>query len=347
MTIIVEAWVPGQGVKVDYASIIEILIQQLDGQRRHSGISLCRFTNHTIDNEIKQSTSLKWFAEFLKFAPEVMVPFTPRLIPSILPNLAHHVPMIQTAAIHTNKLLLSVIQTLPSPAEKSPPTVPVSPSHTGSTVPSRASTLAKDSAAKDDSQEVDTPSQIPVLQRPRTIVEATPRVAPASDMPPPPLPPAGPSRPLSPMSLAGISHSIPVLSEEGDLLDYQATVNQLTIQFLSEYEETRVEALKWLIMLHQKAPKKVHQSCRAFVDWISSNSQILSVDDGTFPALLKTLSDSSEEVRNNSAYSSCPRLRRCTLGDQARPTASRPDMLQLGRKLFQSVYDESARVIQH
>jgi hypothetical protein len=26
---------------------------------------------------------------------------------------------------------------------------------------------------------------------------------------------------------------------------------------LSEHEETRVAALKWLIMLHQKAPKKV------------------------------------------------------------------------------------------
>jgi len=64
-----------------------------------------------------------------------------------------------------------------------------------------------------------------------------------------------------------------------DAFDYQATVNSLTIQFLSEHEETRVAALKWLIMLHQKAPKK-----------------ILAMDDGTFPALLKTLSDSSEEV---------------------------------------------------
>ena len=62
-------------------------------------------------------------------------------------------------------------------------------------------------------------------------------------------------------------------------IDYQGTVNALTIQFLSEHEETRVAALKWLIMLHQKAPKK-----------------ILAMDDGTFPALLKTLSDSSEEV---------------------------------------------------
>ena len=67
--------------------------------------------------------------------------------------------------------------------------------------------------------------------------------------------------------------------KEKDQIDYQATVNALTIQFLSEHEETRVAALKWLIMLHQKAPKK-----------------ILAMDDGTFPALLKTLSDSSEEV---------------------------------------------------
>ena len=27
------AWVPGQGVKVDFAAMVEILIQQLDGQR--------------------------------------------------------------------------------------------------------------------------------------------------------------------------------------------------------------------------------------------------------------------------------------------------------------------------
>lgn len=46
-------------------------------------------------------------------------------------------------------------------------------------------------------------------------------------------------------------------TEEGDPFDYQATVNELTVQFLSEFEETRVAALKWLIMLHQKAPKKV------------------------------------------------------------------------------------------
>lgn len=62
-------------------------------------------------------------------------------------------------------------------------------------------------------------------------------------------------------------------------LDYAAAVNALTLQFLNENEETRVAALSWLIMLHRKAPKKV-----------------LAFNDGTFPALLKTLSDPAEAV---------------------------------------------------
>ena len=62
-------------------------------------------------------------------------------------------------------------------------------------------------------------------------------------------------------------------------LDYAAAVNALTLQFLNEHEETRVAALSWLIMLHRKAPKKV-----------------LAFNDGTFPALLKTLSDPAETV---------------------------------------------------
>lgn len=48
------------------------------------------------------------------------------------------------------------------------------------------------------------------------------------------------------------------VTEEGDPFDYQLTVNELTVQFLSEWEETRVTTLKWLIMLHQKAPRKVN-----------------------------------------------------------------------------------------
>lgn len=64
-----------------------------------------------------------------------------------------------------------------------------------------------------------------------------------------------------------------------DPFDYQATVANLRLQFLNQNEETRVASLDWLLMLHKKAPSK-----------------ILVSDDGTFPALLKTLSDPSEEV---------------------------------------------------
>jgi hypothetical protein len=37
-------------------------------------------------------------------------------------------------------------------------------------------------------------------------------------------------------------------------LDYEATINALTLQFLNENEATRVAALNWLIMLHRKSP---------------------------------------------------------------------------------------------
>ncbi|KAJ7068616.1 vacuolar protein 14 C-terminal Fig4p binding-domain-containing protein [Mycena amicta] len=272
------AWVPGQGVKMDYDAIVEILIQQLDGEH----------------DEIQQSTALRWLAEFLSFTSDVMVPFTPRLIPAILPNLAHHVSMIQSAAIRTNKSLFNVIQALPSPPEPptrppqpAPPRLPGSPTPTASN--SRSSTTGRDRDVPSPESVADTTSPTPgprasSRSRNNTSVldpSQTPRLG---EMGPPSLP-GGPSRPHSPMSFTSqtgqnsINMPYTLPPEEADLFDYQATVNELTIQFLSEFEETRVAALKWLIMLHQKAPKK-----------------ILAMDDGTFPALLKTLSDSSEEV---------------------------------------------------
>ena len=72
--------------------------------------------------------------------------------------------------------------------------------------------------------------------------------------------------------------SAPPTPQPSDL-DYAAAVNALTLQFLNEHEATRVGALAWLIMLHRKAPRK-----------------ILAFNDGTFPALLKTLSDPAEAV---------------------------------------------------
>ena len=60
------------------------------------------------------------------------------------------------------------------------------------------------------------------------------------------------------MSTSPTSMMPPALPDgEPDPFDYPATVNALTVQFLSEHEETRVAALKWLLMLHKKAPRKV------------------------------------------------------------------------------------------
>ncbi|KAF9480691.1 ARM repeat-containing protein [Pholiota conissans] len=282
----VGAWIPGQGVRIDYAAIIEILIRQLNGE----------------NEEIQQATALRWLAEFLSFAHEVMVPFTPRLIPAILPNLAHHVAMIQTNALRTNKLLLGVIQKLPSPQDPLPPSKPVpeksnttpklprSPTPTSNSTNSRQGTLQSMASNTSDSTGESTgnsPNQPYTVPRPRTStidLSLTPRPGPSMENLPP-VAGSSSSRPHSPASLnsqtgppnGNLSNSL--IAEDSDPFDYQKTVSELTVQFLSEYEETRVAALKWLIMLHQKAPKK-----------------ILAMDDGTFPALLKTLSDSSEEV---------------------------------------------------
>ncbi|KZT24580.1 ARM repeat-containing protein [Neolentinus lepideus HHB14362 ss-1] len=267
-------WIPGQGVKIDYGAIVDILIGQLDGEH----------------DEIQQSTALRWLSEFLGFAQEVMVPFTPRLIPAILPNLAHHVPMIQSAAHRTNKLLQSVIQCLPSPPEPAtrPPmdrasshrANPSSPTPTATSPPSsRQTTIGKDQNipetsiadnVSDGSGATLQSDRLTAKSRTNTVQSEISSVNPMG------LSQLELSRPHSPTLNTSPTQQNPA---DSDPFDYQATVNALTIQFLSEHEETRVAAMKWLIMLHQKAPKK-----------------LLAMDDGTFPALLKTLSDSSEEV---------------------------------------------------
>ncbi|QRV72887.1 vacuole-associated enzyme activator complex component (Vac14) [Ceratobasidium sp. AG-Ba] len=255
------AWMPGQGVKVDHAAIVEILIDQLDPTQ----------------DEIQQTTALGWISKFLEFAPEVMVPFTPRLIPAILPNLAHHIPAMQSAAAQTNQKLFSLIQGLPSPAAmtgvaaaSSAPSlrgVPASPLSINAKPVAAVPGISLTEPPSATSAPSESGEKQPTKLRTSTLPLDNASIASGSvaDSQGPP------SRPHSPV--------LSSLPDDPDPFDYQATVNGLTIQFLSEHEETRVFALKWLIMLHQKAPKK-----------------ILSMDDGTFPALLKTLSDASEEV---------------------------------------------------
>ncbi|KAF8338758.1 vacuolar protein 14 C-terminal Fig4p binding-domain-containing protein [Cantharellus anzutake] len=271
------AWSRGQGVTVDHAAIVEILIQQLDATH----------------DEIQQSTALRWIAEFLDFAQDVMLPFTPRLIPAILPNLAVHIAAMQSAAQQANHNLFTVIQSLPSPPSRprlprassssSVRTIPASPPSTEAQIPaesSRAHEIASGRKSRASTQSGDAVnSELSENIRPHspnsngTVQTATSL---ASRLQPPQ---PTQQHPHSPILYPEFMPDDIGLSDDADPFDYQATVSGLTIQFISEYDETRVAALKWLIMLHSKAPKK-----------------ILAIDDGTFFALLKTLSDPSEEV---------------------------------------------------
>jgi vacuole morphology and inheritance protein 14 len=223
-----------------------------------------------------------------------MVPFTPRLLLCVLPNLAHHVAAIQSAARKTNKQLIQVIQSLPPPSELSTrqnttdrsslsglsPLAPASPVPTTSTLTaSRPNNATREATlpAKDPS---DTPpsSATPTASTPvpghrsrHSISQAESARVTSSQPPLADSTSTQPSRSESPISAVSVPHvqqspEASLLQEKDkDMFDYQATVNALTIQFLSEHEETRVAALKWLIMLHQKAPKKVRQMKRMFI----------------------------------------------------------------------------------
>jgi len=224
------------------------------------------------------------------------------------------VPDIQSAAVKTNQLLFIVIQNLPitspttSPTNTAPP-VPLKVPEGAETViglsPKRPS-LMKDGEVVDAVK----PKGVTAIVNQLSATGSSSSSMLEKDSTPFPTAPSVSSRAESPMhDTSGpqgpngekVNALLPVKEERSmsEPFDYQAMVSALTVQFLSEHEDTRVAALKWLIMLHQKVPQKVCLiHCSPPSQYRSSFivAQILAMDDGTFPALLKTLSDTSEEV---------------------------------------------------
>ncbi|GAA5914263.1 hypothetical protein JCM6882_003671 [Rhodosporidiobolus microsporus] len=260
-------WTPGQGVHIDYPAIVEILVRHLSFP----------------DEEI-QSTCLHWIAEFLQVVPGVLVPFSPRLIPVILSALAHHVPSIQQAAVDTNDFLFSVIQALPvdSPASLLSPTstAELSPPQTGaagfphhdrattaspppSSIPFPSSATATPRPGHDRHKPGSDASSTLLHHQPS--VSTLPSIASATSTTTSTTFAAPPSHdrhhPVGNGNASGELAYPPDLRDahepDGVRFQYGATVNELTLQFLSENEETRVAALEWLLMLHQKAPRKI------------------------------------------------------------------------------------------
>jgi vacuole morphology and inheritance protein 14 len=173
-----------------------------------------------------QLTALRWVDNFFEICQEDLLPFVPKLLSQVLPVMAHQTELVRQAATKVNESLTTLVGSL---AGDSP-----TPS-AASAIPTLAR-LAKDNGegqqqtARRDSQTRQSLSK-DVLQ-----VEQG-RGTPVISSPTP-------------------GAATPPLVKPGDL-DYSATVNALTLQFLNEHEQTRVTALEWLLMLHRKAPRKV------------------------------------------------------------------------------------------
>ncbi|KAF9148143.1 hypothetical protein BG015_010153 [Linnemannia schmuckeri] len=223
------SWVPGQGVNINYAKIVKILKPHL-----------------TSSDEDIQETALRWINEFMSLAKEVMIQFTPTLIPAVLPCLAHSVDSIRSIANETNLSLYRLVCDSALPPEPQPQPPAAAPNGGGS-ISDRSSQAQSHSPRP----------QSPKMDRSGMSFGTSGSIA---------------------SKLTSSSNKEPPPADALEF-DYVATVNALTLQFLNEHEQTRVASLEWLLMLHKRAPHL-----------------ILAIDDGSFPVLLKTLSDPSEEV---------------------------------------------------
>lgn len=253
-------WIPGQDIQIDYDRILDTLLQFVDTTTR-SSTDPSRPDSASREKEQEIGiVALRWIDSFFEISPEDILKFVPRLLAQVLPALSASSDQVRTAASRVNRSLMDYIVTFEDESavgEQAPGTTLAA-----TTVPTPPANQLLDLAKAAD-----------VLDRrasaPTVVSTPALRTEPAEkdkDMP----------REENEKPPRSTQSSSP---KPGVDLDYAATVNALTLQFLNDHEATRVAAMSWLIMLHRKAPRKV-----------------LAFNDGTFPALLKTLSDPSEAV---------------------------------------------------
>lgn len=224
---------------------------------------LVTFLSESAEEEI-QVTALKWIEAFLNICPEDILLFTPRLLAQLLPALSHDVDHVKQAANRVNQALMAYIMSLPEDPAKNAASAEQDQSAAQPTT-GQAAVRAINQANGDVRRE--SASTLKTFRKPAT---PEPTGTETLAQPPPQTPTPETSSFLPQATASETPHTD---------LDYEAAVNALTLQFLHEHEATRVAALAWLIMLHRKSPRK-----------------ILAIQDATFPALLKTLSDPAEAV---------------------------------------------------
>ena len=257
-----DEWIPGQDVSVNYQQILDILVT---------------FLSESSEEEV-QVTTLKWIETFFDICPEDILVFTPRLLAQVLPALSHDVDLVKQAAGRVNQSLMTYIMSLPEePMKTSSSNAPES-SGPNNTAPSTAISSGQPTGAS-----APTIPGVRALKDANSTERQSTTSLPATKQPP--RKPTSPDLISSSPNTPSIRTPEPPPEEQPTVesahieLDYEAAANALTLQFLHEHEATRVAALAWLIMLHRKSPRR-----------------ILAIQDATFPALLKTLSDPAEAV---------------------------------------------------
>jgi hypothetical protein len=250
-------WIPGQDVQIDYAHILDILLKFVDVSNSKESAPHLRLEGLSKQKEEEIGiVALRWIDSFFEISPEEILQFVPRLLSRVLPALSAQSEQVRTTASKVNRSLMDYILTFQDQDD-----MPRGESSSLATSDlTRAAT--RDGEASDKRQSGGTTKSVPSQIEGKNEVSTDSLVE--QEQSPPEVTPRSTAAP-SPQPMAD--------------LDYAAAVNSLTLQFSNEHEETREAALSWLIMLHRKAPKKV-----------------LAFNDGTFPALLKTLSDPAEAV---------------------------------------------------
>lgn len=229
---------------------------------------LVTFLDPSSEEEIRL-TSLRWIDSFFDICPEEILPFVPRLLSYVLPAMASTVDHVRQTANRVNASLMDYISRLPDEYNAEiPRPPPLSRLGTG---------LLKDSGKEADNRakNTSTPAAIPAINVAGTNSDKT-NDAKADAKADAKIDDQLQDKPKGSQQSSRAASQSP---KETLDLDYGAAVGALTLHFLAEHEATRVASLNWLIMLHRKAPRKV-----------------LATNDGTFPALLKTLSDPDEAV---------------------------------------------------
>lgn len=81
-------WEPGQSTVVDYAAIMDIIVDHLSYPGQSLSFQAPRSNADSATDTMVQTTAMDWILTFLEFAQTTVVAFTPRIVCAILPNLA-------------------------------------------------------------------------------------------------------------------------------------------------------------------------------------------------------------------------------------------------------------------